>query len=110
VAKLESLVLCLMLTALSACARNNSNTELVRNPSALNGKHVQAEGVVKILTTSTTGKPYMVFDLCDPACVTVFTHGHPKIQDGDKLAVHGIVRPWVGSPGAYLIVADEGSL
>jgi hypothetical protein len=108
--KPKSVALCLILAVLVGCARNNSQEELIRNPSALNGKHVDAQGVVKILTISTTGKPYMVFDLCSPACVTVFTHGHPNIKDGDKLTVHGVVRPWVGSPGAYQIVADEGSL
>lgn len=101
---------CLMIATLDACARNNSNAELLRNPSALSGKHVEAEGVVKILTISNNGKPYMVFELCSPACVAVFAHGHPSIQDGQRLTVHGIVKPWIGSPGAYLIVADEGSL
>lgn len=101
---------CLVIAAFGACAPNNNNAELIRNPSTLNGKHVEAEGVVKILDISNTGKPYMVFDICDPACIAVFTHGHPQIKDGEKLSVRGIVRPWVGSPGAYLIVADEGSL
>jgi len=108
--RLVFLVLCLVIAGFVACARNDSNAERIRNPSALNGKYVQTEGVVKILTISNTGKPYMVFNLCNPACVGVFTHGHPKIQDGEKLTVHGIVRPWIGSPGAYLIVADEGTL
>ena len=63
--------------------------------------------------TSCRGNDYTTFDLCDPTCIHAYSHGHPKIANGQTLTVNGtfFAVKKVGSlEFKNEINADDGSL
>ncbi len=67
--------------------------DILANPAWFDGKHLTVNGTVAQLSekTSKRGNDYSVFDLCAPAtsCIHAYSHGHPKIANGQSLTVNG---------------------
>lgn len=103
-----------LLTALPAAASTPTIAQLVENPSAYQGRHVQVKGTVEHVEhkISHEGNPYLTFSLCSSQCIPVFAFGNPKTSDGDIVTVRGTYQPVNHLNGYTLrngIVADGGS-
>jgi hypothetical protein len=89
--------------------------DILANPTSFDGQHLSVTGTVAQLTekTSCRGNDYTTFDLCDPTCIHAYSHGHPKIANGQTLTVNGtfFAVKKVGSlEFKNEINADDGSL
>jgi hypothetical protein len=87
---------------------------ILANPGAFDGKHVVVTGTAAVEPkTSRRGNEYETFQLCDRACVHVFTWGHPSITEGQPITVRGTFAA-VKHVGQYEfkneIDAEDGSL
>gem|GEM_PF-1900594 len=88
---------------------------ILANPTSFDGQHLSVNGTVGQLAekTSRRGNNYTTFDLCDTACIHVYSYGHPKIANGQPLTVSGkfFADKHVGSlEFKNELDADEGSL
>ena len=89
--------------------------DILANPTSFDGQHLSVSGSVAQLAekTSRRGNDYTTFDLCETACVHVYSYGHPKIANGQTLTVTGkfFADKHVGSLDfKNELDADEGSL
>jgi hypothetical protein len=81
--------------ALVACVTvivpRGSISALLAHPESYDGQSVAIAGrVQKVeLNTSPGGSDYEVFQLCDKACVSVFTRGHPLLSEGQRKSLRG---------------------
>jgi len=111
------IILAILLAALSTSATPSAwlavtPSQLHAAPHSFDGQHVGVTGKVENLQlkTSERGNDYETFNLCDKACVRVFTWGHPKLTQGQSETVHGTFAAvkHVGSSTFYNdIEADE---
>ncbi len=78
---------------MTAAATPTAIADILTNPASFDGKHLTVNGTVTQLSekTSKRGNDYTVFDLCAPAssCIHAYSHGHPKIANGQTLTVNG---------------------
>jgi hypothetical protein len=65
--------------------------DILANPASFDNKHIAVAGTVAQLAekTSKRGNDYTTFDLCDTSCIHVYSYGHPKLANGQKLTVNG---------------------
>lgn len=89
--------------------------DILANPASFDGKHLAVTGTIANLApkTSKRGNDYTTFDLCDTKCIRVYSYGHPKLSNGQKLTVNGTFAAdkHVGSLDfKNELDADEGSL
>lgn len=64
---------------------------ILKDPDNFHKKLVQVEGKVSDIKkrTSRAGNKYTTFKLGEKQTLTVFTYGHPDIEDGDEVVVIG---------------------
>jgi hypothetical protein len=105
-----------LLLLASGPAWGTTVSEILKDPTGYSGKHLDVSGTVQDVEqkTSRRGNDYETFDVCDgDSCVKVFAWGHPQINEGQKLTVHGTFDA-VKHVGRYTFYneldADEGSL
>jgi hypothetical protein len=99
----------------AACQANTTVVQIVSNPSAYDGKHVEVSGTVERLEqkVSHRGNPYVTFSICSGQCIHVFGFGSPSLSEGQKITVHGVyeaVKHVSGYTFYNEIDADDGSL
>jgi hypothetical protein len=100
----------------ATCLSSLAIAQLVKNPSAYDGKHVSVSGSVKHLQreVSPDGRAFVIFSLCvTSACVNVFGLGSSVLRDNQVIAVQGTfnaVKVFGGYKFHDAIEADNGSL
>jgi hypothetical protein len=90
-----SLVLLVFLaTNSSVLAQAFEPAQILNHPSSYDGKPLTVSGTVRDAVAQTTlqGKDYMTFELCDDACIKVFTWGHVKLREGQHQSVSGTFK------------------
>lgn len=115
--RLIGLGFCFVLLAASPApsASPTRIADILAGPSSFDGQHLTVNGTVQQLSerTSRRGNDYTTFDLCDAACIHVYSYGHPKIANGQTLSVSGkfFADKHVGTLDfKNELDADEGSL
>jgi hypothetical protein len=78
-------------TALYGLMQPDSIGTILAHASQWDGRHVHVDGRVMRLEerTAMDGREYDAFDLCNVACIHVFTGGHPALREGEPLTVQG---------------------
>jgi hypothetical protein len=109
------LLFCSIVVSSPLLASQATVSQLLSNPTIFDRQHVTVSGTAQYVRpkTSRRGNDYETFNLCEQACVNVFTWGHPHIDNGQQLTVNGTFQA-VKHVGPYTfrneIEADEGSL
>jgi hypothetical protein len=114
------LVAVLMVTAVAfvpAIGRSMTTNagQIVQNPSAFNGEHVDVRGVATQVEQRTLGlnDHYETFLVCGSACIPVVAFGWPDVAEGLPIVVHGTFQSAKQIDGYTFynaIEADDGSL
>ena len=91
---LTQLTIALILVATSpapAAVAPTAIADILANPANFDNKHLTVTGTIAKLAekTSKRGNDYTTFDLCDTDCIHVYSYGHPKLAEGQKLTVNG---------------------
>jgi hypothetical protein len=78
-------------TALFGFTQTDRIDVLLAHPLQWDARHVRVTGTVTRLQerTALDGHDYDAFDLCNAACVRVFSGGRPRIAEGQTLTVQG---------------------
>lgn len=89
--------------------------QLLNDPGAYDGKHVNVSGTVKhVMQESANGRAFVMFALCSTSsCVRVFGWGSPKLRNDSIVAVQGTfaaVKQFAGYTFHNGIQADGGTL
>ena len=82
---------CIGAVAASPAPATTAIADILAKPASFDNQHLSVSGTIEKLAekTSRRGNDYTTFDLCDGTCVHVYSHGHPKIADGQAVTVHG---------------------
>ncbi len=85
----------LLLLLISAVAAEDSICEIATKPTTFDHRNVVLQGAAINLkeTTSHRGNDYTTFALQDPSgcgVVKIFTWGHPRLNEGDRVRVEGV--------------------
>jgi DNA polymerase III alpha subunit len=86
----------LLQVQLSPAAGKVSVQEILSNPDKYDGQEVSVQGKASKIKprTSKKGNDYATFTLTDESGkgMNIFTFGHPRIMDGQKVTVTGIYQ------------------
>jgi hypothetical protein len=102
-------------TAPGAFAQAFQPSQILSNPYSYDGKRLTVSGKVRFVLPQTNrlGRDYTTFNLCNDACIKVFTWGHLKLPEGDRKSVSGrfVTRKRV-EPYNFenVLEAQEGSI
>jgi cytochrome c-type biogenesis protein CcmE len=68
--------------------------QILRHTQSYDGKPLTVSGTVRntVVQTTRQGKEFMTFELCDAACMKVFTWGHVKLREGQHESVSGTFK------------------
>ena len=91
---LRLVFLLLLVTNSSVLAQAFVPAQILANPSSYDGKPLTVSGTVRnaVVQTSRQGKEYTTFELCNDACMKVFTWGHVKLHEGQHESVSGTFK------------------
>ncbi len=113
--RLAVIGLAFSLIAASPAPATTPIADILANPTSFDGQHLAVSGTIAQLAekTSRRGNDYTTFDLCDTACIHVYSYGHPKLANGQTLTANGkfFADKHIGSMDfKNELDADEGSL